>query len=375
MRDFRWAVFNEVMQRIRLVLLGLAFASFSVAGRAQDAAPWPDPGPPATRDLFPLNLPLLTYRPVAAPTVGKGEWRVSVQVTEENTFEFSDPIKDLLARDTQGRITPTLSGAQQVAQALPDAPLLFFFDGEVTRTDLSARYGLSDTTDLALVLTWQGYGGGFLDGLIEDFHKLGFEQTGREAIARDQLTFTAIQKGKVIFFTQTALRAKFEDPTLALIHRFHESDHWTFSFMGVMKFPLTTDFGHYRSNWDSSLALLGQWRPSERQVVDMGFAYLRRGLKDYTGDPFFIRDQIAGHIGWEWRGWSRVRPFLVIVGQSGLAPPVQGDKLDKPSFIHDLGVHVRLGAKTALTFSYINNITHNENTADMGFALRLTVRP
>jgi hypothetical protein len=361
--------------RLRWFVVGALFAFARPLLAQEPGAPWPDPGPPATRDLFPLNLPLLTYRPVAAPTVGKGGWRVSVQVTEENTFEFSDPIKDILAHDTQGRITPTLAGAQQVAQSMPDAPLLFFFDGEVTRTDLSARHGITDSTDVALVLTWQGYGGGFLDTLIEDFHKLGFEQTGRTAIARDQLTFTAIQKGQVIFFTQRALEAKFEDPTIAVIHRFHQDGRWTFSFMGVMKVPLTTEFGRYQSNWDSSLALLAQWRPSARQVVDLGFAYVRRGLKDYTGDPFFIRDQIAGHIGWEWRGWSRVRPFLAIVGQSGLAPPVEGDKLDKPSFIHDLGVHVRLGPRSALTFSYINNITHNENTADMGFALRLTVRP
>lgn len=28
---------------------------------------------------------------------------------------------------------------------------------------------------------------------------------------------------------------------------------------------------------------------------------------------------------------------------------------------HDLGMHVRLGASTALTFSHINNLTHNHN--------------
>ena len=359
---------------------GLFLTMLAVAGtvpcQAQEAAaPWPDPGPPATRDLFPLNLTPLTYRPVAAPTLGQGQWRWSVQVTEENTFEFSDPIKDLLAKDTYGRITPTLAGAQQLAQQLPNEPLLFFFDGEVTRTDLSFRYGLSDSTDLGLSLTWQGYSGGFLDGLIENFHKLGFEQTGRTAIIRNELTFMAIQNGKVVFFTQTPLRAKFEDPTVALIHRFLQTDRWTFSWMGVIKIPLTRDFGSYQSDWDSSAALEAQWRPSARQAVDMGVAYVRRGLKDYGSDPFFIKDQVAGHIGWEWLSAGRVRPFLVLVAQSGLTPPAHGDKLDKPSLIHDLGVHVRIGAKTALTFSYLNNITHNENTADMGFALRLTVRP
>ena len=341
----------------------------------QSGEPWPDPGPPATRDLFPLNLTPLTYRPVAAPTLGEGEWRYSLQVTEANTFEFSDPIKDLLAKDTSGRIAIDAAEAQRLAKQFPNEPLLFFFDGEVTRSELSARYGLSDTTDLGLSLTWEGYGGGFLDTLIENFHKLGFEQTGRTAIVQNELTFMAIQNGKVVFFTQSALRAKAEDPTVALIHRFYQTDRWTFSWLGVIKIPLTRDFGRYQSDWDSSAALEAQWRPSERQSVDMGVAYVRRGMKDPNSDPFFIKDQVAGHIGWEWLSSGRFRPFLVLVAQSGLTPPAHGDKLDKPSLIHDLGVHVRLGAKTALTFSYINNISHNENTADMAFALRLSVRP
>ena len=357
-----------------LIQACLVLASMPSMAQAT-GAPWPDPGPPATRDLFPLNLTPLTYRPIAAPTLGQGEWRYSLQATEANTFEFSDPIKDLLAKDTSGRIAIDAAEAQRLAQQFPREPLLFFFDGEVTRWDLSARYGLSDTTDLGFSLTWQGYGGGFLDQLIENFHKLGFEQTGRTAIVRNELTFTAIQNGKVVFFTQTPLEAKFEDPTIALIHRFYQTERWTFSWLGVVKIPLTRDFGLYESDWDSSAALEAQWRPSSRQAVDMGVAYVRRGLRNPGPDPFFIKDQVAGHIGWEWLSSGRVRPFLVLVAQSGLTPPAHGDKLDKPSLIHDLGVHIRLGAATALTFSYINNITHNENTADMGFALRLSVRP
>jgi hypothetical protein len=92
-------------------------------------------------------------------------------------------------------------------------------------------------------------------------------------------------------------------------------------------------------------------------------------------NPFLIKDQIAGHLGWEWRGWARVRPFLVLVYHDGLTSQGPGATLDRPSVIHDLGLHLRLGPKVAATFSYINNITHNENTADMGLSLRLAVRP
>jgi len=84
---------------------------------------------------------------------------------------------------------------------------------------------------------------------------------------------------------------------------------------------------------------------------------------------------LAAHLGWEWHGWRWCRPFLVLVATNGITSHGPGSKLDQPTLVHDLGAHFRLNAHTALTLSYINNISHNENTADMGIALRLSVRP
>jgi hypothetical protein len=361
------------MLRSCAVCLALALAA-PLSAAAEE--PWPDPGPPSSRDLFPLNLVPLTYRPVGAEPVGQGQWRISFQVTRSNTFEFSDLIKDRLENDTSGRITVTPEGMAQFAASLPNEPLIFFFDGEVQRTEVSFRYGLSKDTDLALTLGWQSIDGGFLDGLIEGIHKLGFEQGGREAIARDQLTFSILQQGQVVYFTQDPIRLHPVDPLLAVVHRFYEGSGLTLSFLGAMQIPTTRFGGVFRSNWDSSAGVVFQWQLSADQVVNGGGAYLRRNIKGGAGlNPFLIKDQIAGHLGWEWRRWTRVRPFLILLYHDSLTSQGPGATLDKPSVIHDLGLHVRLGPRSALTFSYLNNITHNENTADMGLALRLTVRP
>jgi hypothetical protein len=323
-----------------------------------------------------LNLVPLTYRPVGAQTVGQGRWRFSLQVTRSNTFEFSDLIKDRLKRDASGRFTVDRAGAEKFAASLPDEPLIYYFDAEIQRTELSFRYGLGPETDVALTLGWQSADGGFMDGLIEGVHRLGFEQAGREAIARDQLTTVIIQKGQVVHFSQTAVRLHPVDPVLAVIHRLHEGPELTLSFLSALQVPATRFAGQLRSDWDSSAGLSFQWRPAENLVVNGGAAYLRRGLKGGAApNPFLIKDQIAGHLGWEWRGWSRVRPFLVLLYHDALTSQGPGATLDKPSVIHDLGVTVRLGPRSALTFSYINNITNNENTADMGLAMRLAVRP
>jgi len=342
---------------------------------AEADEPWPDPGPPSSRDLFPLNLVPLSYRPLGAKTVGEGQWRISFQATRSNTFEFSDLIKDRLSKDASGRITVDQAGAAQFAHSMPNEPLIYFFDAEVQRTELSFRYGLTPATDVALTLGWQSLDGGFMDGLIEAVHKLGFEQAGRSAIARDQLTFAIVQKGQVIYFSQEPVRFHAVDPVVAILHRFHEDPRLTVSFFGALQIPATRFAGELRSDWDSSAGLTFQWQPSPTQVIHGGGAYLRRTIRGGAGrNPFLIKDQIAGHLGWEWRGWSRVRPFLVLVYHDSLTSQGPGATLDKPSVIHDVGMHVRLGPRTALTFSYLNNITHNENTSDMGLAVRLAVK-
>ncbi|HJW44403.1 MAG TPA: DUF3187 family protein [Geothrix sp.] len=363
------------MRALRRALLGVWFI-LGLFAQAHSEEPWPDPGPPASRDLFPLNLIPLTYRPLGADTVGRGRWRVSFQVIRSNTFEFSDLIKDRLGRDSSGRYTVDQAGAAQFAASLPGEPLLFFFDAEIQRTELSARYGLTRDTDLAVTLGWQGTEGGFMDGLIEGFHQLGFEQTGRGAIARDQFTFAIIQQGRVVHFSKTAVRARPVDPVVAVIHRLSAQPRFTLSLAGALQLPMTSYLGGLRSDWDSSAGLAFQWRPAPGHAVNGGGAYLRRGIRGGEGpNPFLIKDQIAAHLGWEWQGWRRIRPFVLLLYHDALTSQGPGATLDKPSVIHDLGMHVRLGPRSALTLSYLNNLTHHENTADMGLALRLSVKP
>jgi len=361
------------MTRGTLALLGLALAAPLVA---EEPAPWPDPGPSFTQDLFPLNLVSLTYRPIGAETIGEGKWQYSLQVMRSNTLEFSDAIRNTLKDHHGSRIPVDRAAAEQFAKAHPNEPMLFYFDGEYQRTELQFRCGLTADTDLALTLGWLSAGGGCLDGLIEDVHRIGFRQVGRDAIARNRISSAIIQNGQVTYYSEKKIGCEPMDPQLTLVHRFHEGPRWTASFVGTVQIPLTTFEEGIRSDWDTSAGLAFQWRPSENHVFHGGVAYLRRALKDENEIfPFHLQDQVDGHLGWEWRGWARVRPFLMLVCYDALTGKDPSGTMDKPSLLHDLGMHVRMGEHTALTLSYTNNITHYHNTADLGFTLRLAVRP
>ena len=360
---------SQVAQRLTLAAMLL----MGMAAAAQET--WADPGPSSTRDMFPLNMFALTYHPIGATTLDRGQGLVSLQIARANTFEFSNLIKNHLSQDAQGRTNVDLAGATAFAAANPKEPLIFFFDCEIQRSELQFKYGATASTELGVTFAWQGISGGYLDGPIEAFHKLGFEQTGRSGIVKNQVALVVIQKGHVVLFNQETVLAHPMDPVLTVLHRLYEGPALTLSLVGILQLPLTRWSSLYQSNWNTSAGLVWQVRPSDSQVFDGGVAYLRRALKHYGPDPFFIKDQVAGHLGWEYRGWRGLRPYLILLGTSGITTPEPGATLDKPSLLHDLGVHVRLGSAMALTLSYINNISHNENTADMAIALRLSVRP
>jgi hypothetical protein len=334
-------------------------------------------GPFPTREMFPLFLLPMVYQPVDPTPIGRGQWRVSLDHMRANTFEFSDILKDQAPRDAQGRVAITREFVLAHAAEYAWVPVIFFFDEEIARTSLRVRYGLTAQTDIWAELPFQSQGGGFLDGVIESFHDLGFEQYGRDRVKKDQMTLVVMTHGHLDFYSDQAVRGKTQDPTIGLVHQFATGTTWTFSGYVSLKPALTTAYGVYRAGWDHSFGVTGRWQPEPRHVFYWGGGFIRRpgGSLAYSNMAFgSMRDAWGAHGTWEYRRWNQLRPFFQLYLQSGFLPEQPYQKLDRPSLQHDLGFHWQFRKSTVLTFRYLNNITHNENTADMGFGLSLTTR-
>lgn len=332
-------------------------------------------GPIPTREMFPLYLLPMVYQPVDPTPLGRGRWRVALDHMQANTFEFSDNLKDQAPRDAQGRLAITREFVLAHASEYAAIPLMFFFDEEIARTSLRVRYGLTDQTDLWMELPYQSQSGGFLDGVIEDFHKLGFEQFGRDLVKKDQVTLMVMTYGHLDFYSDQIIRGKTQDPTVGLLHRVTGGPTWTLSAYLALKPPITTTYGIFRSGWDHSLGLTGRWQPNLHHVFYGGFGFIRRpsGSAAYNAMAFgSFRDAWGAHGTWEYRRWRKVRPFLQLYLESGFLPKQPYQKLDRSSLQHDLGFHWQIKKNLVFTFRYLNNITHNENTADMGFGASLT---
>jgi len=355
--------------------LGLSFLLWSLLPlQAQEIL---ELGPFPTREMFPLYLTPMAYQPVDPTPLGCGRWRVSLDNTRANTFEFSDVFKEHSSQDETGRVAVTREGALALAAEYKGVPLLFFFDEEVVRSSLRVRYGLTEQTDVWAEFPFQSQGGGHLDGLIEWFHSLGFEQFGRDRVVKNRMAVAVISHGELKFYSDQPIRGKTQDATLGLVHRLASGPTWILSASVALKPPLTSLFDGYQSGWDHSLGLTFRWQPNARHVFYGGGDYLHRpgGSLAYNSGPFgSMRNGWGLHGTWEYRQWQPIRPFFQLYAQSGYLPRQPYQKLDRPSLQHDLGFHWQFRRNAAFTFRYLNNLTHNENTADMGLGVSLTAK-
>ncbi len=333
-------------------------------------------GPAPTRELFPLYLLTLGYRPESPTPLGKGNWRVTLDCVGSNTFEFSEALRRLAPKDPQGRVVMTRAVAESLGPALADVPLAFYFDEEVVRWEFRARCGLTRDTDLWAELPVQSASGGYLDRVIEGFHSLGFEQFGRDQIARDQFTELVLEHGRIRHFNQAPESSQVKDPSLGLVHRFLDQDGWQAAGTATLKLPLTRTYGSFRAGWDHGLAFSARWQASETHVLYAGAGIVRRppGSRAYNHiQSGGFRNGSGAHLGWEGRPGGRWRPYFQLLWQDGYLAPMPSQQLHRDSLQHDLGVHCQLDAHASLSLRYVNNITHHENTADMSLGLALSV--
>jgi hypothetical protein len=69
-------------------------------------------------------------------------------------------------------------------------------DGESYRWTLAARYGFGERFEAGIDIPYILYGGGFLDGFIEGWHKsFGFPNGGRDTVSRNRLLFSYSKDG------------------------------------------------------------------------------------------------------------------------------------------------------------------------------------
>lgn len=366
-------------QRLPWVFAGIAaWVCCQTASRAEPAAPAAVPaqpfyGPLRARDLSPFGFLRLDMRPAFTGSLAPGHWAVETELAYQNTWALSDQVQQYLeARGERRSLT-----AEDVAAitALPGENYLV--DLELLELDVTLHRQLAPTWGAYLILSGVAYGGGALDGFIEQFHStLGNSSYGRPTVPRGQINLLFDLDSVQATYLDADQHSGLLDPTLGIRYTGVKLPApWSMALEAAAKIPL----GGTRD-----------WLSTGRTDVGLQASLLRRGTRhaffsslsfvDYAGSDEAVHPE------------REVVPTLVFgvdshltgrthsIVQFYVSPSVFGadethlDELNSDKYLLSLGLRHHRGAHL-VSFSVTENVANYNNTPDVAFQFGYAYRP
>lgn len=274
-----------VLERTRLAGSAVLLALLASCALAPQRDPRPVVrGPLASRNLHPLSLALIAFRPRRAAVEAEGEWHVAADVAYASIEEVAPPDE---LESTSGREFAS-------------------FDGELARFDVRARYGLGGGFDAEFELPFLYTTSGFLDHFIESFHSaFALPDGGRDLEGNDLFDMEIRSDGDLLFGVDED-RFGVEDVPIYLTRALREEDDDGPGVAARVGLELPTGdeeagFGNGAVDWGFGVVVeksLGRW------TLFSGADY------SIPGDPpgfeaagKHVEDLFAAQLGAEFR-WS-----------------------------------------------------------------------
>lgn len=325
------------------------------------------------RDITPFGFLRLDMRPTHARIAPEGGWGMEMELAYQNTWALSPQVERYLG---------TLEGRREIGpaeleaiRALPGENYLADF--ELGMLDVSLGYQFSSQWAAYLVLSGVHYGGGFLDGIIEDFHDtFGFSDFGRPAVVRNGTSYILDLKNSQVVLFETPTSGGMLDPTIGVRYSgLSLGENWKVILEAAAKVPV-----------DGRRDLLSTGRTDYGvQVTLQNFGrhhawYAAGSAVYYAGSPNFAPND------------SEVIPTLVVgyeqhitdnthaILQGYVSPSVYShrdtdlDELLATKYQLSLGIYHRIGAGL-ISFAVTENLQNLNNTPDIGFQLGFAFSP
>jgi len=351
---------------VRWVLIGMA-AGIAAAAGAQDL------GLVAARNQFPLDQLVLEPTPEGAGTVGRGRLRLSVSVDWSNTFVMSPEVEDWLRARQPGRRPLTLAETRAIEDAHPGADL-YFIDGEVTRWNLRASYGLSDVLQVTLNTAVLARGGGFGDATIESFHDLlDIGNAHRERLPQNQFQVYFHTKDHTFYRRGAPSTTVLSDTGIGLKLRSRSRWHgWMAALSATVKVPTgdEDEFGG-SGNWDSQVMGYAS-RPLGPGTLHLNLAYTFLGGMD-APVGLDVDNTITGIAGYEiWSPHHRVNWVLQVTLATSPYRDTTESALSDAAYLVLVGARLPVGSQGHLTFALTENVFNYDDSTDIALHVGFT---
>ena len=283
----------------------------------------------------------------------------------QNTWALSEDVERYLQSRPRGALTQA-----DVAniRALPGEQ--FLIDAEVALLDVTFNYPITNRFSTYATLSAASYHGGFMDGVIENFHSaFDFEDVGRPGLTRNQVNLLYDLKGVQYTELDRASDRGLLDPVLGLRYVLMPNPNSLNVVLDTaIKVPLGGDVFFSTGRVDVGAQLTAQWHMGRHAFYGSG------ALVYYGGSPAPFNDpsQIVptGIVGYEFR-WLQNTNLIAqfYVSRSTVrGEQTELDELRSSKYQISLGVRHRL-QRGYLSAAFTENLQHHNNTPDFGFQI------
>jgi hypothetical protein len=369
---------SVIPPRAACALLALALAAPAWAqespdsGGAQEPVLRPHYGLLRMRDLTPFGFLRLDMRPAHAVSAPPKSWGVEVELGYQNTWAMSPNVQQYLT---------SLPGRRKLGpadiQAIRNLPgEAYLVDMELGLIDITLHYKLTEHWGVYGVFSAVHYGGGFLDGTIESFHKtFGLGDFARPKVERNDINVILDLKRNQLVQPDLPENGVL-DPTFGLRYTLNPNDTpWNLVLEGAVKIP-----------YDGQRAFLSTGYPDvglqatlqkfwQRHAAYLSMSGVHTKGSDIT--PSYSRQFIPTLVvGYEYQWTSRTNVVVQGYASRSVFTTADTDLADllKTKYQISVGMRYRVG-ESLLTFAVTENLGTFNNTPDIGLQLGWAFSP
>jgi len=301
-----------------------------------EAAVTPRPGPLSVRGHSLFQIAAIDFVPDAPLPIARGAWEVHFSGTWINVFNY-DPGK-------------------------------FVIDGEFVRASASFWYGMTEDVIVGAIVPVEYIGGGWLDGLIMDFHDaFDLGQGGREEFDTDEFQIVVGDEKR-----DARSAAYLGDITLAMQARLlGKSDAHPGLLLGwKLKLPTATDNDFHDTHGPAiGVTIAADWSVAGFQVyAGLGAAYV--GNTVVIGEEL-ERLQYSFLISVERVIVDRVSAVIQVLAQS----PIARDFHEFSDWTVEVstGIKIQVSKSVAFQWAVLENLFNFDNSPDVGVHAALVI--
>ena len=317
------------------------------------------------RDMTPFGFVRLDMRQSPATFAAIESPSVEFDFGYQNTWALSPDVEQYLKSRPRSPLTQA-----DIANIRAQPGEHFLLDSEVALLDVALNYPITNRLAVYGVLSAASYHGGFMDGVIENWHSaFGFEDFGRPGLTRNQVNLFFDLKGIQHTELDRSSDIGLLDPVIGLRYvLLPKRNAFNVVLDTAVKIPLGGDVFFSTGRVDVGAQVTAQWYTGRHALYASG------SLVYYGGSPAPFNDSSdivpTGIVGYEFRLFENTN----FIGQFYVSRSTVGreqtdlDELRGTKYQISLGLRQRL-QRGFLSLAFTENLNHQNNTADFGIQI------